>query len=81
MPLGGRMIFEKQYAHFFDPKKVSYFGQFQGDQASILEKEVDLQINYFNRNDLYMEWVSAFAKKKFSAGFSRGRSAIKRYHI
>ncbi len=60
---------EKQYAHFFDPKKVSYFGQFQGDQASILEKEVDLQINYFNRNDLYMEWVSAFAKKKFSAGF------------
>ena len=60
---------EKQYAHFFDPKEVSYFGQFQGDQALMLEKEVDLQINYFNRNDLYMDWASAFAKKKLSAGF------------
>lgn len=65
----GSKEIENQYAYFFDPKEVSYFGQFQGEQASMLEKEVDLQINYFNRNDLYMEWVSAFAKKKLSAGF------------
>jgi hypothetical protein len=34
------------------------------------EKEVDLQINYFNRKDLYMEWVSTHARKKLSVGFS-----------
>ena len=34
------------------------------------EKEVDLQINYFNREDLYMKWVSSHARKKLSVGFS-----------
>jgi hypothetical protein len=61
---------EKQYAHFFDLEEVTYFGKFEGDLALICEKEVDLQINYFNRKDLYMEWVSSHAKKKLSVGFS-----------
>lgn len=61
---------EKQYAHFFDPEEVRYFGRFEGELALMCEKEVDLQINYFNKNDLYMEWVSTQAKKKFSVGFS-----------
>ena len=61
---------EKQYAHFFDAEEVKYFGQFEGDLALICEKEVDLQINYFNEEDFYMEWVSAHAKKKLSVGFS-----------
>jgi len=49
---------------------VRYFGRFEGELALMCEKEVDLQINYFNKNDLYMEWVSTQAKKKFSVGFS-----------
>ena len=61
---------EKQYAHFFDAKEVTYFGKFEGDLALMCEKEVDLQINYFNREDLYMEWVSTHARKKLSVGFS-----------
>ena len=61
---------EKQYAHFFDLDEVTYFGKFEGDLALLCEKEVDLQINYFNREDLYMEWVSTRAKKKLSVGFS-----------
>ena len=65
----GSKEIEKQYAHFFDEAEVSYFGEFQGDLALMCQKEVDLQINYFNKEDLYMEWVSAVAKKKLSAGF------------
>ena len=61
---------EKQYAHFFDKEEVSYFGKFEGDLALMCEKEVDLQINYFNQEDLYMEWVSSQARKKLSVGFS-----------
>jgi hypothetical protein len=49
---------------------VTYFGKFEGDLALMSEKEVDLQINYFNREDLYMEWVSTHARKKLSVGFS-----------
>lgn len=61
---------EKKHAHFFKAEEVTYFGQFEGDLALMCEKEVDLQINYFNRKDLYMEWVSCQTKKKLSAGFS-----------
>ena len=61
---------EKQYANFFDVEEVTYFGKFEGDLALMCEKEVDLQINYFNREDLYMEWVSTHARKKLSVGFS-----------
>lgn len=61
---------EKQYAHFFDAEEVTYFGKFQGDLALMCEKEVDLQINYFNRENLYMQWVSTHARKKLSVGFS-----------
>ena len=61
---------DKRYEHFFDVKEVTYFGKFEGDLALMCEKEVDLQINYFNREDLYMEWVSTHARKKLSVGFS-----------
>ena len=66
----GSKEIEKQYAHFFDEEEVSYFGKFEGDLALMCEKEADLQINYFNREDLYMEWISSHAKKKLSVGFS-----------
>ena len=61
---------EKKYANFFDVEEVTYFGKFEGDLALMCEKEVDLQINYFNREDLYMEWVSTHARKKLCVGFS-----------
>lgn len=59
-----------QYVDFFDPADIRYFGRFEGDLALMCEKEVDLQINYYNREDLYMSWVSSQAKKKLSVGFS-----------
>ena len=61
---------QKPYTHFFDASEVTYFGKFEGDLALMCEKEIDLQINYFNREDLYMEWVSTYARKKLSVGFS-----------
>lgn len=61
---------EKEYADFFDPEEIDFFGRFEGDLALLCEKEVDLQINYFNREDLYMGWISTSAKKKITVGFS-----------
>lgn len=57
------------YFDFFDPSDINFFGRFQGDLALMCEKEVDLQINYFNKKDLYMEWISACAKSKLGVGF------------
>ncbi len=57
------------YFDFFDPADINFFGRFQGDLALMCEKEVDLQINYFNTKDLYMEWISTRAKNKLGVGF------------
>ena len=67
---GATKKIEKQYAHFFNAEEVTYFGKFKGNLTLMCEKEVDLQINYFNREDLYMKWVSSHARKKLSVGFS-----------
>ncbi len=60
----------EQYSHFFNPEDVGFFGQFEGNLALLCAKEVDLQINYFDKEDLYMSWVGSSAKKKFSVGFA-----------
>ena len=61
---------EKQYEHFFNPEEVSFFGKFEGELALMCDKEVDLQIHFFAREDRYMSWVASNAKNKFSVGFS-----------
>ena len=67
---------EDQYSDFFNPEDIRFFGRFEGDLASICSKEVDLQINYFNRANLHMEWVAVTAKHKMSVGFSNVEQQI-----
>lgn len=61
---------DKEYFRFFDEKEISFFGSFKNDLASFCSKEVDLQLNYFNKKDQYMHWVAVESNKKFSIGFT-----------
>lgn len=61
---------ESQHSDFFDPENIGFFGRFEDELAVMCAKDVDLQINYFDAPNLYMEWVAVVAKHKMSVGFS-----------
>lgn len=67
---------ESQYAHFFNQQDISFFGRFSGELEAICRQEVDLQLHFFNRTDLYMEWVAIEAKHRMSVGFSKAEKKI-----
>ena len=67
---------ESQYAQFFNPEDIGFFGQFRGELEAICNQEVDLQMHFFNRADLYMEWVAVVAKHRMSVGFSKADKKI-----
>lgn len=67
---------EKQYSNVFNPDDITYFGSFREELNLFCAKETDLQINYFNRSDLMMEWVANTSVSKLSAGFSGANEKI-----
>ncbi len=61
----------KEYSHMiFNPKEVSYWGNFKGNLLEFCEREYDLVINYFNTSELIHLLISLRTKGKFSVGFS-----------
>lgn len=67
---------ESQYAHFFEREAIGYFGGFSEELKALCAQEVDLQLHFFNRADLYMEWIAIAAKHKISVGFSKAEEKI-----
>ena len=60
----------QDYSHHFDLQEVSFFGSFNENLQSYCSKKVDLQINYFDTEDLYMNWVACKTSHKLSIGFA-----------
>ena len=67
---------DNEYVDFFNKKEISFFGKFSNTLSHFCAKEADLQINYFNKKNLYFEWVAVAAKKKLSVGFSEANLEI-----
>jgi len=61
---------QEEYSLVFDPKEVSFFGTFKGSLQTYCAQEVDLQINYFDTENLYMNWVASRTSSKLSVGFA-----------
>ncbi len=60
----------------FNRNEVSFFGKFSSGLLVFCEKEVDLQLNFFNEQNLYPHWVACVSKKKLSIGFTGADNSI-----
>lgn len=57
--------------HCYDISHISFFGNFKDKLAKACRKKVDLQINFFSNNNLYLKWIAVRGENKLSFGFRK----------
>ena len=55
----------------YDKNHISFFGNFKDKLAKACKKKVDLQINFFGNDNLYLNWIAVKGENKLSFGFSK----------
>ncbi len=50
---------------------ISFFGNFKDKLANACRRKVDLQINFFANDNLYLKWIAIKSDYKLSFGFSK----------
>ena len=57
--------------HCYDKNHISFFGNFKDKLAKACKRKVDLQINFFGNDNLYLKWIAIKGKNKLSFGFRK----------
>ena len=57
--------------HCYDTNNISFFGNFKDKLAKACKKKVDLQINFFGNDNLYLKWIAIKGENKLSFGFRK----------
>ena len=55
----------------YDTNHISFFGNFKDKLAKACKRKVDLQINFFGNDNLYLKWIAIKGKNKLSFGFRK----------
>ena len=55
----------------YDAKHISFFGSFKDKLAKACKRKVDLQINFFSNDNLYLKWIAIKGENKLSFGFRK----------
>ncbi len=55
----------------YGKKHISFFGNFKDKLAHACRRKVDLQINFFDNDNLYLKWIAIKSDCKLSFGFSK----------
>ena len=55
----------------YDTNHISLFGNFKDKLAKACKRKVDLQINFFGNDDLYLKWIAIKGENKLSFGFRK----------
>ena len=63
--------------HCYDKNHISLFGNFKDKLAKACERKVDLQINFFGNDNLYLKWIAIKGENKLSFGFRKTDIRIK----
>ena len=50
---------------------ISFFGNFKDKLAKACKRKVDLQINFFGNDNLYLKWIAIKGENKLSFGFKK----------
>ena len=57
--------------HCYNKKHINFFGNFTEKLAKACKRKVDLQINFFNNDNLYLKWIAIKSEYKLSFGFKK----------
>ena len=55
----------------YDKKHISFFGNFTEKLTQACKRKVDLQINFFANDDLYLKWIAIKGEYKLIFGFRK----------
>ena len=55
----------------YDKNHINFFGNFTEKLAKACKRKVDLQINFFDNNNLYLKWIAIKGEYKLSFGFKK----------
>lgn len=55
----------------YDKNHISFFGNFTDKLANACSRKVDLQINFFGNDNLYLKWIAIKGDYKLSFGFRK----------
>ena len=55
----------------YDMNHISFFGKFTDKLAKACKRKVDLQINFFSNDNLYLKWIAIKSENKLSFGFRK----------
>ena len=62
------LTIEKDY---FDQNHITFFGNFTEKLKQACKRKVDLQINFFDNDNLYFKWIAIKSNYKLSLGFKK----------
>ncbi len=57
--------------HCYNKNHINFFGNFTEKLANACKRKVDLQINFFNNDNLYLKWIAIKSEYKLSFGFKK----------
>ncbi len=55
----------------YDKNHISFFGSFTDKLKKACKRKVDLQINFFGNDNLYLKWIAIRGEYKLSFGFRK----------
>ena len=55
----------------YDKNHISFFGNFADKLSKACKRKVDLQINFFGNDNLYLKWIAVKSEYKLSFGFKK----------
>ena len=62
---------QKKEKDCYDKNHISFFGNFTDKLANACSRKVDLQINFFGNDNLYLKWIAIKGDYKLSFGFRK----------
>ena len=60
-----------QEKNTYDKNHISFFGNFTDKLSKACKRKVDLQINFFGNDNLYLKWIAIKSDYKLSFGFKK----------
>lgn len=62
-------VLREQYQNIYNPEEIGFFGEFSGNLKRFCEHSADIQLNYFNSDNLYLNWIASKTQAKMGIGF------------
>ena len=63
-------------SYFFSKQSIGFFGKLPQAFTNLIKKPVDLQLNFFNEQSVFIDFMTASFEAKFRLGFSKSNEQL-----